>query len=263
MTNDDIDGRAPAWALDPSVLLRDGTDIVSPTIDFARQPHPGKIIVFEGVDGTGKSTSLRNAADYLEERGIPVEVLDLLSPNCRQLPYFRAYADDSTTAIRGEVDQPSLGMVCLADRLMRFRTHFYKKLREGTWLLCDRYVFTPIADTLALGADKADVDMLVSLASRFPKPDLGFAPTVSPELAIERIRQRPKDRGKVLDPGFYRRAITSFRTLLAHHEFIELDSDSGFDAVLATMSEHLDPMVEAYLADRDRIFDPRPADVTE
>lgn len=237
----------PLWRLNESVLNTAPSSMhPAPTIRFRDQPYSGKLIVFEGVDGSGKSTSIQMAAEYLEESGVPAEILDLLSPNCRQLPYFRRYADDPTSAVRGETDQPSLGIVCLGDRLMRFRTHYYKKLAEGTWLLCDRYVFTPIAESLALGTGASDLEILVRIAEEFPRPDVGFMPIVDATTAIQRIRTRPKDQGKVLDPGFYTRAIASFRDALTVHDFVPLDTTSGTSTTREAISDALAPLVQAY-----------------
>src|SRR5690349_8832812 len=35
-------------------------------------PYPGKLIVVEGIDGSGKSTQLQLAMRYLKSRGLPV-----------------------------------------------------------------------------------------------------------------------------------------------------------------------------------------------
>jgi dTMP kinase len=230
------------WTLDATILSEAALP-KPPTIHFWEPSYPGRLIVFEGIDGSGKSTSLAAAAEYLGSRGLPVETLDILYPESRRLPYFRTYADDSTTAIRGEVDQPSLGVVCMGDRLARFRTELYPKLLAGAWILCDRYVLTPIAESMALGVDSADLDMLTYLAGRFPRPDAGFAPHVPVEWTLKRIRERPQDQDKNLDPGFYRRAVGTFRDLLAHHDFVELDTQVGHAAVKNRMSAVLDELI--------------------
>ncbi|MER5642194.1 hypothetical protein ABT095_35295 [Kitasatospora sp. NPDC002227] len=214
-------------------------------VRFQPQPGPGKLIAFEGVDGAGKSTTIEVVAGLLEAAGVPFERVDLLSPQARRLPYFRRHAQDPTTARRGEGDQPALGIVCLGDRLGNFRTVHHARLAAGTWLLVDRYVFTPLAEAQALGSGPEDVALLTRLAGMFPRPDAAFFPTVPAELAIERIRSRPKDRGKVLDEEFYRRAVSAFAQY-SRHGSLALDTTAGPEAVRRTVRPCLHRLIHEY-----------------
>lgn len=100
-------------ALDDEIGIRERAR----RIDFQSQTCKGKLIVFEGVDGASKSTSLEHAYKYIKSKGIKVEKIDMLFPELRQLFYHRNYADDHTRALRGIVDQTSIGICALGDRL--------------------------------------------------------------------------------------------------------------------------------------------------
>ncbi|MER5642196.1 hypothetical protein ABT095_35305 [Kitasatospora sp. NPDC002227] len=242
---------APAWSLDPDVLAL-GPDTLgrAPRVEFAETGRPGRLIVFDGVDGSGKTTALKATAAYLADRGLPVEIAGLLSPECRELPYFQRYAVDPTSALRGEVDQPSLAVVCLGDRLMRYRTVYRRALAQGRWLLVDRYVFTPLAESMAFGVARAELDLLAQLSGLLPAPDLAFFPQVEPEVALSRIRERPEEQGHRLDLGFHRRTGAAFRALADLHGCAAYDAQSGPAAALARIKEHLDPLIDSYLEEK-------------
>ncbi|MET9092793.1 hypothetical protein ABZX72_11930 [Streptomyces cyaneofuscatus] len=211
-------------------------------VSFRPPIGPGRLIAFEGVDGAGKSTSLALAAEILEAAGVPFEQVDLLSPECRRLPYFRRHADDPVATSAGPGDQPSLGIVCLADRLTNLRTRYHEVLHRGTWLLVDRYVYTPLAEGVALGSDPGDLRALTALAGMFPRPDAAFFPLAPVDLVIERIRSRPKDRHKVLDPTFYRNALDAFAAY-SEHGWTALDSTRGTDAAREELRDVLGPLL--------------------
>ncbi|MGV1772289.1 hypothetical protein ACQZ6B_19075 [Agrobacterium vitis] len=234
------------WQLSVSILDEDYAPAQNLKIPFSELQFRGRLIVFEGIDGSGKSTSLQSAHDYLENNGIAVEKLDLLSPFCRQLPYFRSYADDTSTAFDGTLDQPALGLVCLADRLQRFRSHYFRLLQDGVWLICDRYAITPIAEAAALGANAEDLATMVNVASRLPKPAIGFHTTAPENVVLDRIRARPKDEGKILDPRFYRRAIQSVASTSADNEFITIDSTLGQDTANVKIFSAINAVIMKY-----------------
>lgn len=231
------------------VIWPEGELPPAPIVDFQAPTYPGRLIVFEGVDGSGKSTSLGLVAEYLEAQGTAVERLDLLSPGCRRLDYFRAYADDPAAALRGGSDQTGVGILCLGDRLARLRSEYLHKLHAGAWLLCDRYVFTALAEGLALGTPEPEVNLMAQIAGCFPRPDLGFVALAPAEMAIERIRQRPSDEGKILHPEFYVRAMAAFAAIGSANSLVGLDTTSGLDAAIETMRPLLDKLREPRLAE--------------
>lgn len=227
----------------PSVLSAQPAPPVR-RVSFRPPIGPGRLIAFEGVDGAGKSTSIALAAEILGAAGVPFEQVDLLSPECRRLPYFRLHADDPVGTSAGSGDQPSLGIVCLADRLAHLRTRYHEVVRRGTWLLVDRYVYTPLAEGVALGSDPDDLRALTSLAGMFPRPDAAFFPLAPADLVIERIRSRPKDRHKVLDPAFYRNALNAFAAY-SEHGWTALDSTRGTDAVRDELRSVIGPLMSS------------------
>ncbi|MFF2132089.1 dTMP kinase [Streptomyces olivochromogenes] len=243
LTGPDVAG-LPPWAPAPDVLAGDPHDITrAPRIPFSRLDHPGKLIVFDGVDGSGKSTCLRLAADYLTQQNLPVETAHLLSPECRSLPYFQRHVNDPTAVLRGEVDQLSLALVCLGDRLMNFRTIYHRKLMEGSWLLVDRYVFTALAEALALGTDGDDIDLLAEMSGMLPRPDAAFFPAVSPEKAIQRIRARPEEKGYRLSVEFHRRAAIAFHGICEQYDFVEVETGKGLPLAQEQIKAGLEPLL--------------------
>ncbi|MFF2536984.1 prolyl oligopeptidase family serine peptidase [Streptomyces cyaneofuscatus] len=241
-------GRGPArpvpWAPDPEVLSRDPGDLVlPPRVPFARPDRPGRLIVFDGVDGCGKSTALRLTLAHLTAMGVEAQAAQLLSPECRDLPYFRTHSSDVTAPLRRETDQPSLALVCLGDRLLRFRTEYRQKLAAGRWLLVDRYVFTGLAEAMAFGVADEDLRVLAELSGLLPEPDLVFLPQVSPERAIQRIQERPDERHHRLDLGFHRRTSAAFRLLGEQYGAVTFDADAGSDAALAAIRHQVDPLI--------------------
>ncbi|MFI0755835.1 prolyl oligopeptidase family serine peptidase [Streptomyces anulatus] len=239
-----VPARSAPWAPDPDVLSRDPRDLVlPPRIPFVRPDRPGRLIVFDGVDGCGKSTALRLTLDHLTESGVPAEAAQLLSPECRDLPHFRVHSSDVTAPLRRETDQPSLALLCLGDRLLRFRTQYRRKLATGQWLLVDRYVFTGLAEAMAFGAADDDLRLLAELSGLLPEPDLVFLPQVGPERAMRRIRERPEEQHHRLDPGFHRRTSAAFRLLGKQYGAVTFDADAGPDAALAAIRLHVDPLI--------------------
>lgn len=224
----------------------------APVIPFSQPDYDGRLVVFEGVDGSGKSSSLALAADHLLRRGVDVVSTDLLSPECRRLPYFRAYADDPASVFTGRSDQLGVALVCLGDRIVRYRCELRRRLESGAWVLADRYVFTGLAEALAFGRPAPELAVLAQVAGLLPRPDLGFVATAGPEVVLARIRTRATDAGKVLHPSFYERAIAGFAAVGRANGLVELDTTRGADAVADVLTPRLDRLLESDGAPSER-----------
>lgn len=147
----------------------------------------GRLITFEGGDGSGKSTQLRLTKEWLRRQGHEVllthEPGDTpLGMEIRQLLLEGKYQPVAECEL----------LLFLADRAQHVREVIKPALRAGIWVLCDRFSDSTMAYQLA-GRKLADLDGLESM--------LGFAEAgVSPDMtlwldlpvseAIHRIRNR-------------------------------------------------------------------------
>ncbi len=99
----------------------------------------GKLIVFEGTDGSGKSTQFRRFCRRLEEEGIPFRRI-----------VFPQYQEESSALIRmylggefgnkpSDVNPYAASSFYAVDRYASYKKVWGQDYREGTLILADRY----------------------------------------------------------------------------------------------------------------------------
>jgi len=180
-------------------------------VNLRPQSFDGKLLTFCGVDGAGKSTLLEIAAKYLDKLEIRYLAVKMPSTIVRSSSYFRTYAEDHTTATREIVDLPSLCIVSLGDRLMTLRQQVLPAMSKGTWVLCDRYIWTTLAELHAVGCDESQMFVIRTIAEMFSKPDISFVLDVSVDEAIRRIKLRTEEKHFNLDRELFIKFIEGFR----------------------------------------------------
>lgn len=139
---------------------------------------PGRLIVFEGIDGTGKSTQLTLLGDYLRQCGYDV----LLTREPTGGPFGQQIRDlyrNRSQASHGE----ELEMF-LADRREHVDSLLLPALAEGKIILCDRYFLSTVAYQGAHGFDPAEILAKNDFA---PDPDLALLFEVSLATSLKRI----------------------------------------------------------------------------
>ena len=154
-----------------------------------KNPHPGRFIVFDSLDGSGQSTQAAKLSDFLQE------------PQQKRLfGHTGIYLTKEPTPgligglIRGQLSHEwKSGPECLqllfsADRAHHLEKEIIPLLERGVTVICDRYLFS----TLAYGSlEIKDFPWLLSLQKRFLMPDLTIFLKVSPRICFERmIRSR-------------------------------------------------------------------------
>ncbi len=98
----------------------------------------GKFIVFEGTDGSGKSTQIRLLSQYLQEKGVPV--FETHEPTASPIgEVVRACMSGSV-----DTDERAIALLFAADRIDHIAS-IKQKLEEGFTVLCDRYYFSSFA----------------------------------------------------------------------------------------------------------------------
>ena len=137
----------------------------------------GALIVFEGLDQSGKETQAKRLRARLEAAGHRVERLafpDYTTPIAREVE----------RALRGERDYPPdvLQLLFVANRY-EHRRQIEEWLEAGVIVLCDRYLASSVAYGEAQGLD---ADWLVEVQRFLPQPDLTVLVDIAPDTAVGR-----------------------------------------------------------------------------
>lgn len=210
-------------------------------LDLPRHKRPGKLIVFDGIDGSGKSTLIEAAMSRARALDKPVVMIDLLNDRVRELPEFRTFAHDPAASVR-TIDLLALSLVCAGNRLQHVKTQVAARLAEGAWVFCDRYIFTTWSEFAALSESPRDAGVLRTVLELFPRPDLGILPHASAETSIERVRTREHERGKVLDRDRFAHVIATYRRVAAANGLMEISTErprAECEALVARAIEEL------------------------
>lgn len=102
----------------------------------------GKFIVFEGTDGSGKSTQMKMLSKYLEEKGVEC----YLTHEPTDSP-FGALLRSCLTG-RLDTDEHAIALLFAADRIDHITNPvngIRAKLDAGVTVLCDRYYYSSFA----------------------------------------------------------------------------------------------------------------------
>jgi dTMP kinase len=147
-------------------------------VEFERR-WPGVFLVFEGIDGTGKSTQIRKLRESLESAGeTPV-----VSREPTGGPWGRRIRESAST---GRMTAAEELEAFIHDRSEHLAGLVLPALRAGRVVILDRYYYS----TIAYQGTRPGVDVEAirrTMESLFPEPDLVLLFDLEPERAIERI----------------------------------------------------------------------------
>jgi dTMP kinase len=192
-------------------------------------PYPGKLIIVEGIDGSGKSTQISLLHRWLLAQGRKVFFTEWNSSALVRRSLRRGKKKDLLTPTTFSV----LHAVDFADRLT-FK--IIPPLKAGMTVLADRYVYTAFGRDVARGVDNEWVRAVYSFA---PKPDLAIYFRVPIEVSLQRIlsgRTKLKYHEAGMDLGLSRDPTESFRLFQSRVLVIydELVREFGLDVIDAT-----------------------------
>jgi dTMP kinase len=142
----------------------------------------GKLIVFEGVDGCGKSTQLVLLAEALRARGH--DVVATKEPTDGE--HGRRIRTMARSGERVAAETELAWFV--ADRRQHVAELIEPALAAGRMVVSDRYYLSSVAYQGARGLDWRGI--LADSEAEFPLPDLAIAIEIDPERALERVDAR-------------------------------------------------------------------------
>ncbi|MBU1741948.1 MAG: dTMP kinase [Proteobacteria bacterium] len=153
---------------------------MTPAADNDIAKRPGHFVVFEGIDGSGKSTQARRLAEVLGAEGREVvltrEPTDgLWGQKIRQIAAKGRQGIDPRTELDYFVN----------DRQEHVDEVIAPALAAGQVVICDRYFYSTIAYQGALGLDPDLIRQ--ENEGKFPRPDLVILLEVPPNTGRRRI----------------------------------------------------------------------------
>lgn len=203
----------------------------------------GRFITFEGGEGAGKSTQILRLASALEARGLDVVTT--------REPGGSPGAEKIRTLLLDPAagwDPPTEALLHFAARADHYTTCIAPNLREGKWVLCDRFADSTRAyQGYGLGVDRAAIETLYEIALGTFKPDLTLILDISVEAGRARMLARGEDadRYERMDVAFHERLRHGFLDIAAAEpdRCVVIDAERGLDEVsgriLAAVDERL------------------------
>ncbi len=207
---------------------------------------PGKLIVVEGIDGSGKSTQIDLLYKWLQSRGKSVYFSEWNSSDIVK----------STTkfAKKEKLFTPTtFSLLQATDFADRWENRILPMLKAGVIVLADRYAFTAFARDVARGVDPDWVRNLYSFAVM---PDIVFYFQVPIDIAVERItssRASIKYYEAGMDLGLSESRSTSFRLFQQRviDQYDQMVDEYGLTVINGTESVQMQQKLVRQIANRE------------
>ena len=197
----------------------------------------GILIVFEGIDGSGKSTQLRRAAATLRARGF--DILETGEPT--KGLWGRKIREMARTTDR--VPRETELAWFIKDRRDHMRDLVEPALAAGRIVLCDRSYFSTVAYQGARGFDPAE--LLADSQAEFGRPALVLYFDIDPSEGLARVAARGGQAEPVFEELNYLERVAEIFRGLDVPELVRIDAARGEEAVAKDVMAEIERVVGA------------------
>lgn len=197
----------------------------------------GKFIVFEGGDGSGKTTQARLLAETIAAEGVPV-ILTREPGGCRTAEAIREVLVGPKA--NGMLPDTEV-LLHVAARLEHVRHVIEPALAAGIWVVCDRFSWSTVAYQCA-GAG-ASIELVSALRAHVPSTfqDLVILIDVPVDVGEQRVKIRVggQNRYDAMDAAYRGRVRQAFLDLHAGSpcRSVVIDGDQSIAAVRRDVME--------------------------
>jgi dTMP kinase len=210
-------------------------------LEYEGKRMEGKFIVFEGIEGGGKSTQLRRLADHLDHhprfqalvaqgriRGVRTTREPGGTPLGQVLRQLLLEQDVLGQDALGQagvqngpqgqpvvISAPAELLLYGADRAQHVEEVIWPALQQGYWVLCDRFIYSTIAyQGYGRGLNQSMIEQINQIATGGLVPDLILWLKLEAVVGLARTRQRgAADRMEQADLAFHQRVQQGFEGL--------------------------------------------------
>ena len=165
----------------------------------------GKLIVFEGTDGAGKTTQTRLMAQRLTREGAAFRVIDFPRYGNPFAEPAKLYLNGALGSRPGNVSACGASVLFAVDRYASYREEWGVDYEAGKLILANRYTTSNAvhqASKLPEGERESFLTWLFDLEYRrleLPEPDLVFYLDLPIELTEQMMRRREAETGAHAD----------------------------------------------------------------
>jgi dTMP kinase len=204
--------------------------------------RPGRFLVFEGIDGCGKTTQLEALRRWLPDSGLltgGAAVVVTREPGGTALG--RALREMLLHPPEGAVPAAITELLLYAaDRAQHVQECILPALAAGDWVLCDRYSGSTAAyQGHGRGLPLDLIGQLETLATAGLVPDLTLWLELPLEQALRRRRGRAADRIEDGGAEFLARVCAGFARLAAERGWQRIDARAPLEQVTLACRERL------------------------
>jgi dTMP kinase len=218
----------------------------------------GKLIIVEGIDGSGKSTQLHLLEKWLAYKGVNVFKSEWNSSEMVK-------EITSKGKKKGLLTPTTFSLLHATDFADRYERNISPLLRAGYFVLADRYVYTAFARDIVRGCNPGWVKKVYDFAL---KPDVAFYFKVPVDIAVDRILiGRPKlkyyeagmDMNLSNDPYesyriFQGRIIEQYDALAESEGFTIIDGTLNIEEQQNIVRKKIMPFLENHKPTKTRIM---------
>lgn len=149
---------------------------------MVKNSYPGKFIIIEGLDGSGKSSQISLLSDFLMQEGKQVLITKEPTIDCEA-------GKEIAKILTGEIkkDAFQLQKLFAKDREYHVEKTVIPALAKGQFAICSRYILSSLAYGVGEGLE---YDAIMEINKDFLLPDVTILVDVPPERCMERIAVR-------------------------------------------------------------------------
>ena len=216
---------------------------------YDKKEMPGRLIIVEGVDGSGKSTQIHLLEKWFRYMGLPVFFTEWNSSETVKEITSKGKKKALLTPV-------TFSLLHATDFADRYERHILPLLRAGYIVLADRYIYTLLAREAVRGISRRWSHNLLSFAL---VPDLVFYLDVEPEELVHRVFQKNayldyyesgSDMG-LADDMFesflkYQAMIAKeFRKMQARYNLVIVNGNRSIEEINADLQKRIDTYLQS------------------
>ena len=181
-------------------------------------------IVFEGIDGSGKSTQAKLLFNYLKENNY--DAVLLAEPS--QGEYGQLIRKELSSP--KELSPDYMLDLFIKDRQDDVNNNILPALKDNKIVILDRYYYSNAAYQGAMGLD-AETILHQNIMQSFPKPDRVYFIDISVQTAMERINARLSNSKETFEKVPFLEKVKVNYSKLADESFLVVDGERDVNEI--------------------------------